>query len=96
MYYQHLPHFGDCVGQEGSALFGCFLLTSYLGLFINFYFQTYKKSTPRKANGVANGAANGTANGVSNGHANGKAVYVCKFNTKPHLTLLLGIRRIDR
>ncbi|EKM83878.1 hypothetical protein AGABI1DRAFT_110486 [Agaricus bisporus var. burnettii JB137-S8] len=60
-YYQHLPHLGDCVGQEGSALFGCVLLTSYLGLFINFYFQTYKKPTSSKANGVANGHANGKA-----------------------------------
>ncbi|KAK7058961.1 Fatty acyl-CoA elongase/Polyunsaturated fatty acid specific elongation enzyme [Paramarasmius palmivorus] len=70
-----LPTVGDCAGAESSALFGCGLLTSYLFLFINFYFQTYKKPSGRgsKANGKVNGAANGTANGSTNGHANGKA-----------------------
>ncbi|KAF8898741.1 ELO family [Infundibulicybe gibba] len=60
-----LPHIGNCAGSEPAALFGCGLLTSYLGLFINFYFQTYKKPTPnRKAS--SNGSANGHA--VGNGH----------------------------
>nr|GAT44189.1 GTPase activating protein [Mycena chlorophos] len=62
-YYQGVvPAVGNCAGSETAALFGCGLLTSYLGLFINFYFQTYKKK-PAKANGVANGHANGKANG---------------------------------
>ncbi|RDB28889.1 putative elongation of fatty acids protein 1 [Hypsizygus marmoreus] len=63
-YLPDLPHVGDCAGSEPAALFGCGLLTSYLGLFINFYFQTYKKPTAvhkPKVNGVANGKANGTA-----------------------------------
>jgi len=45
---------GDCVGAESSALFGCGLLTSYLFLFIDFYFRTYKKSPAQaKTNGIA-------------------------------------------
>lgn len=54
---------GSCAGTEGAALFGCFLLTSYLGLFINFYIQTYKKPVKsKKAIANGNGAA---ANGIA-------------------------------
>ena len=69
-YMPSLPHIGNCAGSESGALVGCFLLTSYLFLFIKFYFQTYKKpDTVRKlsANGISNGFANGKANGVSSG-----------------------------
>ncbi|KAF7306926.1 Elongation of fatty acids protein [Mycena indigotica] len=63
-YYQGtLPSIANCEGSETAALFGCGLLTSYLGLFINFYLQTYKKK-PAKSH----------TNGVANGHANGKTV----------------------
>ncbi|KAG2072637.1 GNS1/SUR4 membrane protein [Suillus decipiens] len=55
-----LPHWSNCAGTETAALFGCGLLTTYLGLFINFYIQTYKKSAKGKRP---------TANGVANGHA---------------------------
>ncbi|TFK89950.1 elongase of fatty acids ELO [Polyporus arcularius HHB13444] len=61
-YFPNLPHMGSCAGTETAAVFGCALLTSYLGLFIQFYIQTYKKPAGRKA------VANGKANGVANGH----------------------------
>ena len=57
-HYNHLPHWSNCAGTESAALFGCGLLTSYLGLFINFYIQTYKKPTKSKKPAV-NGHANG-------------------------------------
>ncbi|KAJ7487598.1 ELO family [Mycena galericulata] len=56
-----VPHMGNCAGSETAALFGCGLLTTYLGLFINFYLQTYKKKGTKepRTNGTANGYANG-------------------------------------
>ncbi|KAF9459906.1 elongase of fatty acids ELO [Collybia nuda] len=60
-FMDSLPHVANCAGSESAALFGCALLTSYLGLFINFYLQTYKKPatlskhTANGYNGVANG-----------------------------------------
>ncbi|KAF9270220.1 GNS1/SUR4 membrane protein [Marasmius fiardii PR-910] len=66
-----LPSVGDCAGAESAALFGCGLLSSYLLLFINFYFQTYKKPAGKSTKGVKNGSANGYSNGHANG--NGKA-----------------------
>ncbi|RXW22944.1 hypothetical protein EST38_g2919 [Candolleomyces aberdarensis] len=65
-YPTSLPYIANCAGSEKSALFGCGLLTSYLFLFINFYFQTYKKPVSKKPS--ANGHANGHANGKANGH----------------------------
>jgi len=65
-----LPYLGNCSGTESAALLGCGVITSYLGLFVKFYIQTYKKPARGKAvNGVANGNGNGVANG--NGHTNG-------------------------
>jgi len=58
--FDFLPVMGDCAGTETAAVFGCVLLSSYLGLFIKFYFQTYKKQVKVKKP---------TANG--NAHANG-------------------------
>lgn len=63
-HFRYLPHWSNCAGTETAALFGCGLLTVYLGLFINFYVNTYKKSTKGKQP-----MANGMANGIANGHA---------------------------
>ncbi|KTW32366.1 uncharacterized protein T551_00456 [Pneumocystis jirovecii RU7] len=41
-YFPYLPNPGDCAGKEFAALTGCFLLSSYLVLFIGFYAATYK------------------------------------------------------
>lgn len=65
-HYHHLPHWSNCAGTETAALFGCGLLTTYLGLFINFYIQTYKKSAKGKQP---------TTNGIANGHAHNGVGY---------------------
>lgn len=67
------PIKGNCAGSESAALLGCGVLTSYLGLFVKFYIDTYKKPVKgnRPVNGVANGRANGHVNGnAANGHSN--------------------------
>ncbi|KTW29789.1 hypothetical protein T552_00994 [Pneumocystis carinii B80] len=46
-YLPFLPNFGDCAGKEFAALIGCFLLSSYLFLFIGFYLATYKSKEGR-------------------------------------------------
>jgi len=89
-YPTSLPYIGNCAGSESAALFGCFLLTSYLFLFINFYFQTYKKPTTKNA------LANGTANGHSNGKANGTTcVFFLHFFLLRLLTVVIGSSMID-
>ncbi|KAG5438775.1 hypothetical protein PCANB_002495 [Pneumocystis canis] len=40
-YASFLPNFGNCSGEEFAAFTGCFLLSSYLVLFISFYSVTY-------------------------------------------------------
>lgn len=37
-----LPHCGDCFGSVTSNLTGCFIISSYLFLFISFYIETYR------------------------------------------------------
>jgi len=46
-YLPMLPHVGSCAGEEWAALSGVAILTSYLVLFIMFYFSTYKKSAKK-------------------------------------------------
>ncbi|KAG2188336.1 hypothetical protein INT44_001089 [Umbelopsis vinacea] len=57
-YYFGYAHFNistKCAGEDVAAAFGCGLLTSYLFLFINFYFKTYKakSKTMSKAKAVS-------------------------------------------
>lgn len=42
-YFQFMPHQGHCAGEEFAAFAGMGILSSYLLLFISFYFATYKK-----------------------------------------------------
>jgi fatty acid elongase 3 len=61
--FSHLPHIGDCAGELGTAIFGCVLVTIYLGLFVNFYVQTYKGSTSKLPKSSEKGLPNGLPNG---------------------------------
>ncbi|KAI9682425.1 MAG: hypothetical protein M1829_000217 [Trizodia sp. TS-e1964] len=43
-YFTWMPNAGRCAGEEFAALSGMGIISSYLLLFISFYFATYKKS----------------------------------------------------
>ncbi|KAH8654105.1 GNS1/SUR4 family-domain-containing protein [Tricladium varicosporioides] len=46
-YFQWMPNAGKCAGEEFAAFAGMGILSSYLLLFISFYFATYKKDGKR-------------------------------------------------
>ncbi|KAJ9617276.1 Fatty acyl-CoA elongase/Polyunsaturated fatty acid specific elongation enzyme [Cladophialophora chaetospira] len=54
-YFQWMPNYGSCAGEEFAAFAGLIILSSYLLLFISFYFATYRKQTiqgrPRRNTG---------------------------------------------
>jgi len=83
-YWPWMPNAGRCAGEEFAAFAGCGILSSYLFLFISFYFATYKLSGKRAANkAIQNGHiavdpkfSKDVINGVytnGNGKANGSA-----------------------
>jgi len=60
-----LPHFGHCAGTAFSKIAGAVLVTIFLGLFVNFYVQTYRitiTSGSSRANSRTNAenSSNGT------------------------------------
>lgn len=81
-YMPTLPNYGECAGEEFAAIAGCGILSSYLLLFISFYFATYKRggrSAAKRA--VQNGDiaidpkfTQDALDSMNNGHTvNGKA-----------------------
>ena len=46
-YFPWMPNAGKCAGEEFAAFAGMGIITSYLLLFISFYFVTYKKDGKR-------------------------------------------------
>ncbi|GAB1314366.1 Fatty acyl-CoA elongase/Polyunsaturated fatty acid specific elongation enzyme [Madurella fahalii] len=46
-YWPWMPNAGKCAGEEFAAFSGIGILSSYLFLFISFYFATYKKDGKR-------------------------------------------------
>lgn len=54
-YFPHLANAGECAGEEFAAIAGIAILSSYLLLFISFYFATYKKPV-KKGRGRASSA----------------------------------------
>ncbi|MCJ1473253.1 hypothetical protein MMC13_001904 [Lambiella insularis] len=43
-YLPYMPNMGKCAGEEFAAVAGICFISSYLLLFISFYFATYKKT----------------------------------------------------
>jgi fatty acid elongase 3 len=80
-YWPWLPNVGRCAGEEFAAFSGIAILSSYLFLFISFYFATYKKDGKRPSGRKAvrrmsqaplPDPIHGTiANANANGYANG-------------------------
>ena len=46
-YWPWMPNVGSCAGEEFAAIAGICIITSYLFLFLGFYFATYKKPVPK-------------------------------------------------
>ena len=50
-YFPNLPTAGKCAGEEFAAFAGMGIISSYLLLFISFYFATYKKDNAKGGRG---------------------------------------------
>ncbi|KAL9071014.1 MAG: hypothetical protein Q9161_004514 [Pseudevernia consocians] len=50
-YFPNLPTAGQCAGEEFAAFAGMGIISSYLLLFISFYFATYRKDNAKGGRG---------------------------------------------
>jgi len=80
-YFPWMPNAGNCAGEEFAAFAGMGIISSYLVLFISFYFATYKKDGKRPSGrkavrslsnaqvpdvaALTNGKLNALPNGIS-------------------------------
>jgi len=89
-----MPNHGRCAGEEFAAFAGMGIISSYLVLFISFYFATYRKDgkapSGRKAVRRMSQAPLpdphdiiGEKAGTANGHVNGKATTTGAKATRP-------------
>jgi len=73
-YFPWMPNKGNCAGEEFAAFSGMGIITSYLVLFISFYFATYKadgkRPTGRKAARSLAGAQIPDVAALTNGKLN--------------------------
>ncbi|WFD31996.1 very-long-chain 3-oxoacyl-CoA synthase [Malassezia sp. CBS 17886] len=64
-YFPWMPNYGTCTGTPFAAFFGLAIISSYLVLFVSFYFATYKKSDAvKRVEPAGVNKTNGNASGV--------------------------------
>lgn len=97
-YWPWLPNAGKCAGEEFAAFAGIGILSSYLFLFISFYFATYKKDGKRPSGRKAvrrmsqaplpgpTHAANGKASDADASGANGEVTKATGVKTNGSAT----------
>ncbi|WEJ97188.1 Elongation of fatty acids protein [Yamadazyma tenuis] len=57
-YFPNVPQYGkDCYGSEVAAVYGVLIITSYLLLFISFYFSVYRGKSKKVATAIATASA---------------------------------------
>lgn len=71
-YWPWIPNAGRCAGEEFAAFSGCAILSSYLFLFISFYFSTYKSGKRATNKAVTKG---GEVEESLQSNGNGTALY---------------------
>ena len=76
-YWPYLPHIGDCAGDSKTAIFADVLIMSFLGLFANFYVQTYTKTD---GDGIGKDKARLQAMRIDNPRSGRRAVRGCQLS----------------
>ncbi|KAE8412453.1 GNS1/SUR4 family-domain-containing protein [Aspergillus pseudocaelatus] len=77
-YFPWMPNAGHCAGEEFAAFAGIIVISSYLALFILFYFATYNKdgkppSTRRTLRCMSQAEVNPKATGIKTNNASVRA-----------------------
>ncbi|KAB8205883.1 GNS1/SUR4 family-domain-containing protein [Aspergillus parasiticus] len=77
-YFAWMPNAGHCAGEEFAAFAGIIVISSYLALFILFYFATYNKdgkppNTRQTLRRMSQAEVNPKATGIKTGNASVRA-----------------------